>query len=64
MLIIEIKKGESFESALKKLKNKFRNTKVSDELKNRSYFSKPSVTKREKKQKAIFKQNKKNQEES
>jgi len=56
MLIIKIKNGEKIDHALKRLKNKFRNTKVLDELRKRKQFDKPSVVKRQQKQKAIYKQ--------
>ena len=61
MLIVKLKKGDSIESALKKMKRKVRSTKLVDQLRNRKEFKKPSVKKREEKQKAIYIQ-KKNQE--
>jgi len=56
MLIIEIRKGESIDIALKRLKFKFRKTKVTDQLKERLAYEKPSVKKRKVKLKAIYKQ--------
>lgn len=64
MLIIEVKKGESIDVALKRLKNKFKKTKVTEEIRNRMYFDKPSVKKREIKQKAIYKQKMNDQEDN
>jgi len=63
MLIIEIKKGESIEVALKKLKNKFRRTKVTEELRDRQYYEKPSEKRRLEIQKAIYIQKLRDQEE-
>jgi len=59
MLIIPVKNG-NIERALKALKRKVRNTKQKEELYNLKDYTKPSVEKREKKQKAIYKENKKN----
>lgn len=64
MLIIEIKKGESVDIALKKLKNKFRKVKIAEELRDRMYYDKPSVKKRETKQNAVYKQKLRDQEEN
>ena len=64
MLIIEIKKGETIESALKKLKSKFKKTGILTELRENTYFEKPSNEKRYTKKKAIYVQKKfKNQED-
>ena len=49
MLIVEIKKGETIEIALKKFKNKFKRTKVTEQLKDNLYYDKPSIKKRESK---------------
>jgi small subunit ribosomal protein S21 len=62
MLIIEIKKGESIDNALKKLKNKFKRTKVTEQLRERVYYEKPSESKKKEKKNAIYIQNLKNQE--
>jgi small subunit ribosomal protein S21 len=56
MLIIELKKGESIDVALKRLKFKFRKTRVTDQLKERLAFEKPSARKRRIKMKAVYKQ--------
>jgi small subunit ribosomal protein S21 len=63
MIIIEIKKGESIDVALKKLKNKFKRIKTTEELRERKTFEKPSETKRKEKKKAIYIQKLKNQED-
>ena len=54
MIVIPIKEGENIERALKKFKRKFEKTGVVKELRNRQAFTKPSVTKRQQKLKAIY----------
>ncbi|HLV53917.1 MAG TPA: 30S ribosomal protein S21 [Cryomorphaceae bacterium] len=54
MLIIPVKEGENIERALKKFKKKFDRTGTMRELRRRQQFTKPSVLKREQKQKAIY----------
>jgi len=54
MLIIKIKKGENIDIALKRYKFKFRKTKVAEQLRERTEYKKPSVKRREEKQKAIY----------
>jgi small subunit ribosomal protein S21 len=56
MLIVAVKEGESIEKALKKFKKKFEKTGVVKELRNRKNFEKPSITKRQTKIKAVYKQ--------
>jgi len=63
MLIIKVKKGENIDIALKRYKFKYRKTKVSEEIRARSEYKKPSVKRREQKQKAIYIQ-KKNEKEN
>lgn len=58
MLIVEIKKGEGIDVALKRLKFKFKKTKVAEQLKERLEYKKPSEIKRAQKLKAIYKQKK------
>lgn len=55
MLIIPVKDGESIDRALKRFKKKFERVKILKELRNRKYFTKPSIEKREGKLKAIYK---------
>lgn len=55
MLIIPVKEGENIERALKKFKKKFDKTGVIRELRDRQYFTKPSVERREQIKKAIYK---------
>ena len=54
MIVIPIKEGENIERALKKFKRKFEKTGVVKELRTRQAFTKPSVTKRQQKLKAIY----------
>lgn len=58
MLIIEIKKGEGIDIALKRLKFKFKKTKITEQLRERMEYKKPSEKKRATKLKAIYKQQK------
>lgn len=56
MLIIPIKEGENIERALKKYKKKFEKTKVMLQLRGRKQFEKPSITNRQQKIRASYKQ--------
>lgn len=64
MLIIEIRKGENIDVAIKKLKYKFRKIKITEQLRANQYYEKPSETKRKAKQKAIYIQKFRDQEEN
>ena len=46
MLVINIKENESIDKALKRFKKKFEKTGVLKELRSRTAFEKPSVTRR------------------
>ena len=63
MIIVPVKEGESIERALKKYKRKFEKTGVVKELRERQKFTKPSITKRQEKLKAIYIQQLRQQEE-
>ena len=54
MLIVEIKKGDNIERALKTLKSKVIKTKQNQSLLNRKEYTKPSVRKRTQILKAIY----------
>ena len=54
MLIIPVKNSKDLERALKRLKTKVRDTGLIKEIRNRMEYKKPSVVKREIKQKAIY----------
>ncbi|MFH1320262.1 MAG: 30S ribosomal protein S21 [Bacteroidota bacterium] len=54
MIIIPINESDTIERALKKYKKKFEKTGVIRELRERQQFTKPSIIKRNSKQKAIY----------
>ena len=55
MIIVQIKDNETVDRALKRFKKKFERTGVLKELRRRTFFQKPSITKRKLKQKAVYK---------
>ena len=63
MIIMPVKEGENIEKALKKFKRKYERTGVLKELRRRQYFTKPSVAKREARQRAIYVEHTHRQEE-
>ena len=63
MIIVPIKDGDNIERALKRFKRKFEKTGAVRELRARKNFEKPSVKKRIAKQKAIYVQHLRLQEE-
>jgi small subunit ribosomal protein S21 len=54
MLIIPIKEGENIDRALKRFKRKFDRTKTMRILRNKQYFTKPSVANRSQSIKAKY----------
>jgi small subunit ribosomal protein S21 len=56
MIIINIKENESVDKALKRFKKKFERTGVLKELRSRTFFEKPSITKRSTKIRAAYRQ--------
>ncbi|WP_347157199.1 30S ribosomal protein S21 [Pontibacter chitinilyticus] len=56
MIIVNVKDNESVDRALKRFKKKFERTGVLKELRSRTYFEKPSVSKRKQKERAAYKQ--------
>ena len=56
MIIINIKENESVDKALKRFKKKFEKTGVLKELRTRTAYEKPSVSRRNVKIKAAYKQ--------
>lgn len=54
MIIIPIKDGENIDRVLKRYKRKFEKTGTVKELRSRQQFTKPSITKREQKLKAVY----------
>ena len=64
MIIIDLKKEKSLDSALKKLKYKFTKNKTREQLFEKQEFTKKSVARREEIRKAKYKQFRKDQEEN
>jgi small subunit ribosomal protein S21 len=62
MLIINIKENESIDKALKRFKKKFEKTGMLRELRSRTAFEKPSITRRSQIIKAAYIQNIRNNE--
>lgn len=56
MIEIKVKENESIDRALKRFKKKFQQTGTLAELKERSYFEKPSISRRTEKIKAAYRQ--------
>ena len=56
MIVVQVKDGENIERALKKFKRKFEKTGVMREVRERQAYTKPSMKKRENKNKAIYRQ--------
>ncbi|MGM0635088.1 MAG: 30S ribosomal protein S21 [Bacteroidota bacterium] len=54
MLVVKVKDGEKIDRALKRLKRKFRDTKVLQTLRDKKEFKKPSVLKRQQLKKAQY----------
>ena len=63
MIIIDLKKEKSLDSALNKLKYKFTKTKTREQLFENQRFTKKSVVRREEIKKAKYKQFRSDQEE-
>jgi small subunit ribosomal protein S21 len=58
MLIVDLSKEKSIESALRTFKGKVIKTKLVQKLREKQEFIKPSVTKRKQKLKAVYLQKK------
>lgn len=56
MIVVNVKENESIDRALKRFKKKFERTGVLKELRSRSYFEKPSVSRRHEIIKAKYKE--------
>ncbi|MGO3708107.1 MAG: 30S ribosomal protein S21 [Mesonia hippocampi] len=63
MLIVKVKDGEKIERALKRLKRKFKDTKVLQKLREKQHYTKKSVSKRKQLQKAAYIQSLRDKEE-
>lgn len=62
MLIVNVKENESIDKALKRFKKKFEKTGVLKELRARTAFEKPSVTRRNQIIRAAYREQQRNQE--
>lgn len=62
MLIVKVKDGEKIERALKRMKRKYRDTKVLQKLRDNKQYTKPSVANRKQVQKAVYIQSLKDKE--
>ncbi len=58
MIVINVKENESIDKALKRFKKKFEKTGVLRELRSRTAFEKPSVSRRTEVLKAKYRQSK------
>ncbi|MDX1667482.1 MAG: 30S ribosomal protein S21 [Saprospiraceae bacterium] len=58
MLIIEVKDNESIDRALKRYKRKYRNSKILNEIRDRQYYEKPSVKRRNEILNAVYREQK------
>jgi small subunit ribosomal protein S21 len=63
MIIVPIKEGENLERALKKFKRKFEKTGIVKELRERQFFTKPSIKRRQEVFHAVYKQQMQMEEE-
>ena len=63
MIVVPVKEGENIERALKKFKRKFERTGIVKELRKRQQYDKPSVHNRLKRERAIYVQQLKDQED-
>ena len=56
MIVINVKENESIDKALKRFKKKFERTGVLKEVRRRSFYQKPSISRRHEKIRAAYKQ--------
>ena len=56
MIIINVKENESIDKALKRFKKKFERTGVLKELRSRTSYEKPSISRRNEKIRAAYRQ--------
>ena len=63
MIIVPVKEGDNIERALKRFKRKFEKTGTLRELRSRKHFEKPSVRRKKAKEKAIYVQRLRTEEE-
>ena len=58
MIIVNVKENESIDRALKRFKKKFEKTGVIRELRSRTFYEKPSISRRTERLKAAYRQSK------
>ncbi len=63
MIIVNVKENESIDKALKRFKKKFEKTGVLKELRARTSFEKPSVTRRNEIIRAAYRERQRNMEQ-
>jgi len=63
MIIINVKENESIDKALKRFKKKFEKTGVLKELRSRTSFEKPSVTRRNQIIRAVYREQQRQKEQ-
>ena len=63
MIIVNVKENESIDKALKRFKKKFEKTGVLKELRARTSFEKPSVTRRNEIIRAIYREKQRNSDQ-
>ena len=57
MIVIKVKDGEPIERALRRYKRKYEKTGILKSIRERAYYKKPSVQKKEQMKKAVNRQN-------
>lgn len=62
MIVVNVKENESIDKALKRFKKKFEKTGVLRELRERTFFTKPSIKRRTEVIKAEYRQHMREQE--
>lgn len=62
MIVVNIKDNESIDKALKRFKKKFEKTGVLKELRSRTSYEKPSVTRRNEVLRAVYREKMRNSE--
>lgn len=62
MITVNVKENESIEKALKRFKKKFEKTGTLKEVRSRTHYEKPSVSKRTERLKAAYRQKMRSQE--
>lgn len=55
MIIVEVKDGEKIERAVKRFRKRFKKAGVLQEYRNKRYYTKPSVERKERKERAAYK---------